>query len=39
MFSENINKLEVQRENEATNNSGKPHYCEENPLFYQKKKV
>jgi hypothetical protein len=39
MFSESIDKLEVDRENEAMNNPGKPSYCEEIPFFYQKIKV
>jgi len=39
MFSESIDKLEVDTENEAINNSGKPPYCEEIPFFYQKKKI
>jgi len=39
MSSKSTDKLEVDRENEAMNNSDKPPYCEEIPFFCQKKKV
>jgi len=38
MFSESIDKLEDDRENEAVINSGKPPYCEEIPFSTRRKK-